>query len=354
MIQAHKACPTALGAFLAVLLSFIGGAEPKAWVPNPIHEFGEIIDGELFCWEFALENVGTSELLLGPVATSCACTYVPLARDRLAPGEILWVRVCFDASGYGGKHVEESVSIRTNDPKQPWIRLILRGYVQPAAPYQASAKELLASLYLLLDVRTPEEYDHGHLLGAVSLPWAKLPQALALLPRGLPIFVYGGEESRAAVEFLRGQGFLARALVGDIHPWLEPFVVGQLRLFLAAEGVSVIRAEALAGRYVLILDPRPPEIFERGALPGAISVPWEALPAFAAALPRVDELPEGLKYTVWLVDEDGKSAAEGAKALREVGIPGVSLVGGLGNWRARYGSAWLIFPFWVERGGGSQ
>lgn len=337
---------TALAACLAV--GVLSVADPQAWVPNSTKEFGEVVEGELFCEDFALTNVGTAELLLGPVATSCACTFVPLSRDRLAPGETIWVRVCFDTSGYGGKHVEECVSIRTNDPQRPWVRLAIRGYVQPAGPHQAPAKDLLSALYLLLDVRSPEEHGRGHLLGAVSLPWPELPQALAWLPRGLPILVYGGEESLKAVELLRGQGFLARALVGEGHPWLTPFVVGEAPSLAEGKEMPIIQAEALAQRYVLILDLRPPEIFAKGALPGAIEVSAESIGGFASALPRIGDLPEGVRYTVWVVDEDGKTAAEVAWALREQGIPAVSLVGGLENWRARYGSAWLIPPFWAQ------
>ncbi|MFN3346974.1 MAG: rhodanese-like domain-containing protein, partial [Candidatus Bipolaricaulaceae bacterium] len=342
----------AAGVLLALFLGGLGWAEAKVWVPTPIHEFGELVDGELHCWDFPLENVGTAELILGPVAPSCACTFVPLAQDRLAPGERLWVRVCFDASGYGGKHVEEFVSIRTNDPEQPWVRLALRGYVQPAAPYQAPAKQLLASLYLLLDVRSPEEHDQGRLLGAVNLPWSELPRWLASLPRGLPIVVYGGEESRAAVELLRGHGFLARALVGDVHFWLGPFVAGKLQSLAAAEGVPTIRAEALAQRYVVVLDLRPAETFAEGALPGAVWASAESVLAGASTLPKVKDLPAGVRYTVWLVDEDGKLAAAVARALWEGGLPAVGLVGGLRDWRARYGSAWLIPPFWAEHPGG--
>ncbi len=343
-----------LGILLALGLGGPGQATAKVEVSNPVHEFGEIVEGELLCWDFDLENVGTAELVLGPVATSCACTYVPLARDRLSPGERLWIRVCFDSSGYGGKHVEETASIRTNDPAFPWVRLVLRGYVQPAAPHQAPAKALLSSLYLLLDVRRPEEHAQGHLWGAVNVPWCELPEFLALFPRGLPIFVYGGEEGPQAVALLRSQGLLARLLVGEVHPWLEPFVVGELPPSFQGEGVPVIQAKDLAGRYALVWDFRPTEAFVQGALPGAIRVSPDSVLVLASALPLLDGLPEGVRYRVWLVDEDGKGADGAAQALRQQGVPAVSLVGGLRNWRARYGPTWLVFPFWTKVGEASE
>jgi rhodanese-related sulfurtransferase len=104
----------------------------------------------------------------------------------------------------------------------------------------------------------------------------------------------------------------------------------------------------LAKRYLLVLDLRPAEIFQEGTLPGAIQVNPEDLPAWAERLPKAGDLPEGVSFQVWIVDEDGKGADEAARFLREEGIPAVALVGGLANWRARYGQTWLIPPFWTK------
>ncbi len=333
-----------------ILASFLGWASPRVSVPFETYDFGEIPEGLLFCQEFPLWNLGDEELVLGAVAPSCACTFAPLPQDRLAPGESVQVRVCFDSSGYGGKKVSESVSIRTNDPQKPWVKLSLRGYVRPAAPYEAPAKALFSSLYLLLDVRDPEEYGRGHLLGAVNIPSPELSEALGSLPRGLPIVVYGGKEAAEAVYLLRAQGFLARALAGEGESWgflFGPLSLGEVPPPAAFEGIPIMAAETLAKRYLLILDLRPWEIFKKGALPGAIQVDPQEIATWAKILPKAGDLPEGLEVRVWVVDEDGKEAGEVAQFLREEGIPAVALVGGLGNWRARYGTTWLLPPFWL-------
>jgi len=328
-----------------------GWASPKAFLPMETHDFGEIPEGVLVCREFLLLNLGDEELVLGAVAPSCVCTFAPLPRDRLAPGESLSITVCFDSSGYGGKRVSESVSIRTNDPELPWIRLGLSGYVRPALPHEALAKELFSALYLLLDVRDPGAYAHGHLLGAVNLPFPKLSELLKFLPRGLPILIYG-EEAEAATKILRSQGFLARALAADPERWSTLFrslSVGEPppppKIF---GGVPAFPAEALAKRYLLVLDLRPAEIFQERTLPGAIQVNPEDLPSWAEWLPKTEELAEGVSFQVWILDEDGKEAGEAACFLREAGIPAVALVGGLENWWVRYGQTWLIPPFWAK------
>jgi rhodanese-related sulfurtransferase len=341
-------------AFLSAMLALVGlggWASPKAFLPVETFDFGEIPEGVLVCREFTLLNLGDEELVLGTVAPSCACTSAPLPRDRLAPGESLSIKVCFDSSGYGGKRVFESVSIRTNDPEQPWVRLGLSGYVRPALPHEALAKDLFSALYLLLDVRDPEAYARGHLLGAVNLPFPKLSESLESLPRGLPILVYG-EEAEEATKILRNQGLLARVLGADPERWASLFrslSVGETppppKIF---GDVPAFPAENLAKRYLLVLDLRPAEIFREGTLPGAIQVNPEDLPAWAERLPKAGDLPEGVSFQVWIVDEDGKGADEAARFLREEGIPAVALVGGLANWRARYGQTWLIPPFWTK------
>jgi hydroxyacylglutathione hydrolase len=61
---------------------------------------------------------------------------------------------------------------------------------------------------LLLDVREPEEYAHGHVPGAVSLPQADLATRLADLPCDRPIFLIcqGGVRSLRAAQFLKQVG----------------------------------------------------------------------------------------------------------------------------------------------------
>jgi hydroxyacylglutathione hydrolase len=62
---------------------------------------------------------------------------------------------------------------------------------------------------LLLDVREPDEYTHGHIPGAVSLPQADLASHLDDLPRDRPLFVVcrTGSRSLRAAQFLAQVGF---------------------------------------------------------------------------------------------------------------------------------------------------
>ena len=63
--------------------------------------------------------------------------------------------------------------------------------------------------YLIVDVRTQEEYDEGHIEGALLLPVKELEDRLNELPKDKPIIVYcrSGNRSRTAAEILINNGF---------------------------------------------------------------------------------------------------------------------------------------------------
>ena len=79
----------------------------------------------------------------------------------------------------------------------------------PEVPLVAiDALEGRASDVLLLDVREPEEYAHGHVPGALNLPQADLATRLDELPRECPIYVIcqSGYRALRAAQFLKQSG----------------------------------------------------------------------------------------------------------------------------------------------------
>ncbi len=62
---------------------------------------------------------------------------------------------------------------------------------------------------VVLDVREPQEYAHGHVPGTVSLPQADLASRLAEVPRDRPVFVIcqSGMRSLRASQFLKQMGY---------------------------------------------------------------------------------------------------------------------------------------------------
>jgi len=62
---------------------------------------------------------------------------------------------------------------------------------------------------IVLDVREPEEYEHGHVPGAINLPQADLASRLDEIPRDCPLVLIcrSGARSLRAAQFLRQVGF---------------------------------------------------------------------------------------------------------------------------------------------------
>jgi phage shock protein E len=63
--------------------------------------------------------------------------------------------------------------------------------------------------YFLLDVRTPEEYDEGHIAGAVNIPVQVLDQYLSSVPEDRDVVLYcrTGNRSQVAMGILNQAGY---------------------------------------------------------------------------------------------------------------------------------------------------
>src|ERR1700674_4993772 len=49
-------------------------AGPKAQVVNPVYNFGTVLEGQHVNHSFTVRNIGTKDLILNGVKTSCGCT----------------------------------------------------------------------------------------------------------------------------------------------------------------------------------------------------------------------------------------------------------------------------------------
>lgn len=73
----------------------------------------------------------------------------------------------------------------------------------------------------LVDVRYPNEFEAGHIDGAVSIPEDDLSDRVGELDRGRPVITVcrAGTRSTDAAEWLRGEGFDAQSLDGGMLGW---------------------------------------------------------------------------------------------------------------------------------------
>ena len=87
---------------------------------------------------------------------------------------------------------------------------------------------------LVLDVRPPEEYEAGHIPGAINIPLKMLPQRLAEFPRRTEVVAYCRGPycmlAFEAVKRLRKRGYRARRLEDGFPEWKSegrPVAIGK-------------------------------------------------------------------------------------------------------------------------------
>ncbi|MCX7607095.1 MAG: DUF1573 domain-containing protein [Bacteroidia bacterium] len=92
--------------------------------------YGKIKAGDKVTHTFQLTNVGKKPLLIRKVKASCGCTAANPDKTELKPGESTSIKVTFDSTGRSGRD-SKSVTVITNDPRQPTTNLIIQGEIEP-------------------------------------------------------------------------------------------------------------------------------------------------------------------------------------------------------------------------------
>ncbi len=79
--------------------------------------------------------------------------------------------------------------------------------------------------FVLLDVRTSQGYQEGHLPGAINIPFEQLPDRLHELPKSREIICYCWDVtctlSTKAAYVLASKGYTAREMIGGFESWQE-------------------------------------------------------------------------------------------------------------------------------------
>jgi len=68
-----------------------------------LHKFGEISAGEIAVCDFFFKNIGSQELVIKNIETSCGCTAVKWEKKPVGVGAESHITVEFDSKGRYGK-----------------------------------------------------------------------------------------------------------------------------------------------------------------------------------------------------------------------------------------------------------
>ncbi len=75
---------------------------------------------------------------------------------------------------------------------------------------------------IILDVREQDEWDAGHIAGAVFMPMGQVPDRLSEIPTDKTVIVQcrSGNRSNQITDFLRGKGMTnVHNLAGGLNAW---------------------------------------------------------------------------------------------------------------------------------------
>lgn len=111
-------------AILAVMLAFAGGAQaaplaagvsgPKISVEPEAFDFGKALQNKELKKEFVIRNIGTEDLVIERVTTTCGCTVVDGYAKLVKPGQSTNMEVRLQTRTFKGD-VQRKILVRSND-----------------------------------------------------------------------------------------------------------------------------------------------------------------------------------------------------------------------------------------------
>ncbi len=335
---------------LCVALSALAAAAPAISVVPAVYDFGSVFEGIAVSHTFTIKNTGNETLEISGIRASCGCTTTALATDSIAPGESVALDVLVNTTGFSGT-ISKSITIYSNDQGAPMLTLRVTGQVLKSDPYHITASDAYYLLYLLIDLRSPEEYEAHHFLGAANIPTDALADTLSQIPHETFIILYdndGNSVDEAALA-LRNEGFaFVHTLLGGINEWVYQYdlknILSTSGMFTLPPRVTIdtsnrnntqLVANELAYLFYLLIDVRSADEFAESHIMGAINIPYDELEAWS------DVLPSDILLIAY--DQDGTIADQAALWLVNNNFSSArSLLGGLNEWIRQYGQDYLL------------
>lgn len=105
------------------------GPIPVAKCDEPVHDFGETWMGPTLLHSFVIKNDGQSPLQIVKVKPACGCTIAGQHPSTIAPGESGSFPFSVASTKLRGRF-EKAITIQTNDPVNPDLRLKVAGVVK--------------------------------------------------------------------------------------------------------------------------------------------------------------------------------------------------------------------------------
>lgn len=197
---------------------------------------------------------------------------------------------------------------------------------------QDEAKKMIADnpSAIILDVRTPDEYEKKHIPNAVLVPLDDLRngkfEALPDKNQTIMTYCWTGRRAQDAAQILADKGYKNVYEFGGLVDWmgrLEGTEINQGYKHISQEEAVKMLAE---NPDAVLIDVRFPKDYEKRHIVGAVFVPLEAVIA-----ENFENIPDK-NAPIIAYCGDGNRAQKTAKALAEKGYTNVYEMGGIIDW----------------------
>lgn len=114
--------------------------KPAIEFVEPIHDFGEITEGDIIKHKFKFKNTGNAELIIKTAHASCGCTDPSFPFMGIPPGETGFIGVTYNSVSKDGPQ-KPDITITSNANKNPLV-LYLSGNVKPKEKEKESEEKV--------------------------------------------------------------------------------------------------------------------------------------------------------------------------------------------------------------------
>ena len=95
------------------------------------YDFGRVQQNQKLEKEFEINNIGTEELNIGRISTSCGCTAALTSEKFVKPGESTTLKVTLETRMYQGA-IERTVSVASNAANSKITQIKVKAFVVEA------------------------------------------------------------------------------------------------------------------------------------------------------------------------------------------------------------------------------
>lgn len=134
---------------------------PSAVIPDGNYEFEPVLEGAEVIHEFKVLNTGTAPLEIERIKTGCGCTTADFTRS-IPPGGQGHIVIKANTRGYGGTRFERPMTVFTNDPEKPTLKLMIGGHVDKFAEIVPATAVLKGKADETIETRITVHVEANH------------------------------------------------------------------------------------------------------------------------------------------------------------------------------------------------